>query len=306
MLLIEGEEFSEKKQHLKQIEFRRSSYRNMWLIIISFFLVNTYQTLYSLILFFAANDQCYLQSNIRIQSVSTIFARMLQYDLWVYPMMYVFWPQELTVIFAKICCCLKKKGKPDKQKKSQQKKLASQQHSVSANNSDADSCSESDNSSVIKNQSFTNFTANNPTSTAAFGGTQGFLLAQKPGGSGLNHSGMHPHNTKLSSQNSEDCSELYGSHSESRHDTRSAHETFKLRTRVGNEFPSPLPDANENYNNTVEFDEISLNSRNSMLTQSMMVKQHPSLQSMLMPQSQKVNEGGEFAMRKSPTILKDK
>lgn len=39
----------------KEIEFRKRSVKNMWFIIITIFLVDTYNTLYSLTLFFWAD-----------------------------------------------------------------------------------------------------------------------------------------------------------------------------------------------------------------------------------------------------------
>lgn len=75
--------------------------RNMWLMIITMCIVNTYETLYSLALFIWANDNCYVYDNAGLNSLNTIAARFIQYILWMYPVFWLFWPAELS-------CCSKK------------------------------------------------------------------------------------------------------------------------------------------------------------------------------------------------------
>ena len=48
------------KTSQKEIDFRKKSVKNMWVIIITIFVVVTYNTLYSLILFIWADTSCFI------------------------------------------------------------------------------------------------------------------------------------------------------------------------------------------------------------------------------------------------------
>lgn len=48
------------KNSLKEIEMRKKSVCNMWIIIMTIFTVEMYQTLYSIILAVWGNDNCYV------------------------------------------------------------------------------------------------------------------------------------------------------------------------------------------------------------------------------------------------------
>ena len=57
----------------KEIEFRKRSVKNMWFIIITIFVVDTYNTLYSLTLYIWADpDTCYIQDLTWVKSLSTV------------------------------------------------------------------------------------------------------------------------------------------------------------------------------------------------------------------------------------------
>ena len=80
----------------KEIEFRKRSVKNMWFIIITIFLVDTYNTLYSLTLFFWADPQtCFVQDSSWVKSLSTVMQRSIQFIWWLYPVLCLFWPGEL-------------------------------------------------------------------------------------------------------------------------------------------------------------------------------------------------------------------
>jgi len=60
----------------KDIVFRKRAVRNMWIMIITIFLVDTYSTLYSFALLWA-NDSCFLQDTIWVRSLSTVTERSI-------------------------------------------------------------------------------------------------------------------------------------------------------------------------------------------------------------------------------------
>lgn len=67
----------------------------MWVICISLTATNTYVYLYSQILWFTPNDadnMCRYSSSLTLNNISTMFERMIQYVLWLCPVIYVFWP----------------------------------------------------------------------------------------------------------------------------------------------------------------------------------------------------------------------
>ena len=70
----------------------------MWIIIWTICLVVTYNTVYSLILLAFSNDDCYVLSDsyIWVHSLSTVMQRSIQYIWWLYPLLWLFWPGELS------------------------------------------------------------------------------------------------------------------------------------------------------------------------------------------------------------------
>ena len=88
----------------QEILARKRSMRNMWIIIGSISFMVTYQSIYSFVLYFAGDDYCIVVQDRWIRSWSTIFARSLQYILWYYPIIWLFWPPAPS-------CCRKKQKK---------------------------------------------------------------------------------------------------------------------------------------------------------------------------------------------------
>lgn len=62
----------------------------MWIIIVSLTLTNSYVYLYSQILY--ANENCQYFSNVHVYNTSTIIERIIEYVLWLFPIIFVFWP----------------------------------------------------------------------------------------------------------------------------------------------------------------------------------------------------------------------
>ena len=64
---------------LKEIEFRKKAAKNMIIIIVTMFLTNLYQTLYSITYALWANEDCYvLETNgYWVQSLSTFMERSI-------------------------------------------------------------------------------------------------------------------------------------------------------------------------------------------------------------------------------------
>jgi len=57
---MKGEEPEDQVYGKNQIAMRNRSLRDLWVIIITLFIVDTYATLYSLILFFFGNERCFV------------------------------------------------------------------------------------------------------------------------------------------------------------------------------------------------------------------------------------------------------
>jgi len=85
----------------KEIVFRKSAVRNMWIMIITIFLVDTIGTAYSLSLYIWAGGNCFIQDTIWVRSVSTVIQRSIEFVWWLYPVMWLFWPRELSCNKAK-------------------------------------------------------------------------------------------------------------------------------------------------------------------------------------------------------------
>lgn len=68
----------------------------MFIITLTIFMVDTYSSIYSILLFGWANEQCYLQDTVWVKSLSTFFERLCQYVVWVYPILWLLWPTKIS------------------------------------------------------------------------------------------------------------------------------------------------------------------------------------------------------------------
>ena len=48
------------KSQINEVEHRRKAAKNMWLIIVTIFVVVTYSSLYSIVLYAWADEECYI------------------------------------------------------------------------------------------------------------------------------------------------------------------------------------------------------------------------------------------------------
>ena len=90
-----------------EVEKRQRSVRNMWIIVWTVFVTETYSTLYSIVLAIWADENCYVQETVWVKSLSTFIERSLQYVWWMYPLMWLLWPEG----FRLSCCHRKKKSR---------------------------------------------------------------------------------------------------------------------------------------------------------------------------------------------------
>ena len=91
--LIEDEPDVAVQGQKQEIEARKKSMCQLWLIIITISFDVTYQSLNSLILFFYGDEnECFIIYEIYARSAFTVFARLLQYVFWYYPILWLFWP----------------------------------------------------------------------------------------------------------------------------------------------------------------------------------------------------------------------
>ena len=68
----------------------------MWMILGSICVVSTFNSLYSLLLFYLAeNSTCHILTDPYKVSSITITQRSLNYVLWYYPIIWLFWPPGL-------------------------------------------------------------------------------------------------------------------------------------------------------------------------------------------------------------------
>ena len=86
--------------------FRLKAVRNMNIIIWTITLTVAYTTLYTIIYTIWADDYCYVQGTVWVRSLSTFMERSIQYIWWMYPILWLFWPNEIRCVR---CCCGKKK-----------------------------------------------------------------------------------------------------------------------------------------------------------------------------------------------------
>lgn len=86
----------------QEIEFRQRAKRNMWITISVVGFCVTYVGLYSLTLYVGPEDKCNISDSKWVHSISTALERQIQYILWLYPLLWLFWPAEAS------CQCGKK------------------------------------------------------------------------------------------------------------------------------------------------------------------------------------------------------
>ena len=74
----------------------------MWITISVVGFSVTYVGLYSLTLYLGPENKCNISDSKMVHSLSTAVERQIQYILWLYPIMWLFWPAEAS------CQCGKK------------------------------------------------------------------------------------------------------------------------------------------------------------------------------------------------------
>ena len=83
---------------------RNKSKFDPWVIIISTLIVLVYSFLYSLVLLIFSDYECRVTDNNYVDAFTTQFTRIIQYNAWLYPYAWVFWPRELTEVCFCPCC----------------------------------------------------------------------------------------------------------------------------------------------------------------------------------------------------------
>ena len=81
----------------------------MWLVISVFSFVQIYMLALSMTLYFVEEDCEYPANKIGWDVFLWILSRTIQYEVWTYPLIYIFWPRSLTKALRKNCCCFRKK-----------------------------------------------------------------------------------------------------------------------------------------------------------------------------------------------------
>lgn len=84
-----------------EIQSRLKAVRNMNIIIWTIALTVGYTTLYTIVYTFFSNDQCYVSDTVWMRSLSTFLERSIQYIWWMYPILWLFWPNEIRCL--RIC-----------------------------------------------------------------------------------------------------------------------------------------------------------------------------------------------------------
>ena len=85
----------------------------MWVIICTIFFADTYATLYSLTLNIWGGKYCYVQDEVWVKSLSTFVERFIHYNVWLFPVIWIFWPPEAR------CNCGRKLKHTDTQRLSE-------------------------------------------------------------------------------------------------------------------------------------------------------------------------------------------
>ena len=104
---LESSDDKVNEKAIKEIEFRKKAVFNMWVIICTIFIADTYATLYSMTLAIWGGKDCYVQDEVWVKSLSTVTERTIHYILWLFPVMWIFWPPEAR------CSCGRKLKKTD-------------------------------------------------------------------------------------------------------------------------------------------------------------------------------------------------
>ena len=81
---------------MNEIMFRKRAVRNMWIIFATIFIVVTYNTIYSFVLYWGSDENCFIANSELVRSFMDILSRAIQFILWLYPVMWLFWPAELS------------------------------------------------------------------------------------------------------------------------------------------------------------------------------------------------------------------
>jgi len=118
----------------------------MMIIIWTITLTVTYMFIYTLIYTIFADSECYVQEQVWLRSLSTITERSIQYILWMYPIIWLFWPKEIRCSLRG--CCRKKRPSSSMMESG----LSGSQRDNSAINSDEDTSS-SEEGGIINPQS---------------------------------------------------------------------------------------------------------------------------------------------------------
>ena len=79
----------------KKSDSMSTALKHMWAIIITLSLINLYSFLYSCVQKFSFGNYCN-SDNAYVYNTSTIVNRLITYIFWVVPIIYVFWPSNLT------------------------------------------------------------------------------------------------------------------------------------------------------------------------------------------------------------------
>ena len=81
---------------------------NLKLIIIVFSGVQSYCLIYAIVMFSTQANCQYPSSSLVFGFIIWFVTRLTQYLIWIYPVMYIFWPKSLTKVIRKRCgCCCK-------------------------------------------------------------------------------------------------------------------------------------------------------------------------------------------------------
>ena len=76
-------------------QVQRQALKNLWLIIYVFSIVQAYYSLYCFVLYFTQGNCMYPTDIMAIEVFFWTLTRSMQYLVWVYPIMYIFWPRSL-------------------------------------------------------------------------------------------------------------------------------------------------------------------------------------------------------------------
>ena len=97
----------------------------MWMVITTFLFVEIYMITLSITLYFLQKDCEYPAETIAGDVFLWICSRTIEYEVWIFPLVYIFWPRSLTKTLRKKCpCCFRKRvhsiTKAEEEQKSKQ------------------------------------------------------------------------------------------------------------------------------------------------------------------------------------------